>query len=157
MKRLLMPVIVACVGLVATSTTAFADQTFHSVRLSLVSVGGSPLRNGDVVDIHDNGPVNYAIEEYHLAGATANTTYDVEYLVTGAPFGTAVCGSGAFPFPNGATVKTDLNGNGNSQLKIPPSFVTGLGLHNTTLGLIWVLLDSGSPAYQTSCISVGLD
>ncbi|TMD16340.1 MAG: hypothetical protein E6I27_14630 [Chloroflexi bacterium] len=157
MKRLMIVIPMACLGLLVTSTTAFADQTFHSVRLSLAPVGDSPLRNGNVVDIHANGPVNYAIEEYHLNGATPNTTYAVEYLITGAPFGTTVCGSGAFPFPNGATVETDLNGDGNSQLKIPPSFVTGLGLHHTVLGLSWVLLHSGTPAYQTSCITVGLD
>jgi hypothetical protein len=157
MKRLLIPITMACIGLLAMSTTAVADQTFHSVRLSLMPVGGSPLVNGDVVDTHANGPVIYAIEEYHLNGARANTTYVVEYLITGAPFGTAVCGSDAVPFPNGATVNTDANGNGNSQLKIPPSFVTGLGLHNTVLGLIWVFLDGGTPAYKTICIVVGLD
>ena len=158
MKRLLILVTVACSGLLATTTTtAFADQTFHSVRLLLVPIGDNSLRNGDVIDIHANGPVIYAVEEYHLNGATPNTTYVVEYLITGAPFGTAVCGSGAFPFPNGATVKTDPNGDGNSQLKSPPSFVTGLGLHNTVLGLSWVFLSGGTPAYQTSCIPVGLD
>jgi len=156
--RLLILATIACSGLLSTTTTtALADQTFHSVRLSVAAVGDNPLRNGDVIDIHANGPVNYAIEEYHLNGAKPNTTYVVEYLVTGAPFGTAVCDSGALPFPNGATVSTDTNGNGNSQLKIPPSFVTGLGLHNTVLGLTWVFLNGGTPAYQTSCISVGLD
>jgi hypothetical protein len=143
--------------LLMTTTSAFADQTFHSVRLSLVPIADNPLRNGDVVDIHANGPVNYAIEEYHLNGATPNASYVVEYLVTGAPFGTQVCGTSVIPFPNGATISTDANGSGNSQLKIPPSFVTTLGLHDTVLGLIWVLLRDGVPAYQTSCISVGLD
>ncbi len=157
MKRLLMLVPMACFGLLATTTSVFADQTFHSVRLPLAPVGDSPLNNGYVIDIHANGPVIYAIEEYHLNGATPNTTYVVELLITGTPFGTAVCGSGAFPFPNGATVNTDPNGNGNSQLKIPPSFVTGLGLHHTVLGLTWVFLKGGTPAYQTLCIPVGLD
>ena len=157
MKRLLILVIMACFGLLATTTSAFADQTFHSVRLPLAPVGESPLRNGYIIDSHANGPVIYANEEYHLSGATPNTTYVVEYLVTGAPFGTAVCGSGAFPFPNGATVHTDANGNGNSHLKIPPSLVTGLGLHHTVLGLTWVFLTGGTPAYHTLCIPVALD
>jgi len=156
-KRLLTLATIACATLLMSTTSAFADQTFHSVRLSLAPVAADPLRNGDVVDIHANGPVNYAIEEYHLNGATPNASYAVEYLITGAPFGTAVCGSGAFPFPNGATVSTDRDGDGNAQLKIPPSFVTGLGLHHTVLGLIWVLLRDGVPAYQTRCIPVGLD
>jgi len=157
MRRLLTLATACFASLLLTTTNALADQTFHSTRLSLVPVTNDPLRHGFVVDIHANGPVNYAIEEYHLSGATPNTTYAIEYMITGAPFGTSVCGPGAVPFPNGATVTTDANGNGGSQLKIPPSFVTGLGLHNTVLGLTWVFLDGGRPAYQTSCISVGLD
>jgi hypothetical protein len=157
MRRLLILATACCASLLLTTTTAFADQTFHSTRLSLVPVANNPLRHGLVVDIHANGPVNYAIEEYHLSGATPNTTYAIEYMLTGAPFGTTVCGSGAVPFPNGATLSTDRNGNGDSQLKISPAFVTTLGLHHTVLGLSWVFLDSGVPAYQTSCIAVGLD
>ena len=157
MRRLLTLATIACATLLITTTSAFADQTFHSVRLSFVPVGDNPLRNGDVVDIHANGPVNYATEEYHLNGASPNATYVVEYLITGAPFGTPVCGSPTVPFPNGATITTDATGSGNAQLKISPSFVTGLGLHHTVLGLTWVLLQDGVPAYQTACILVGLD
>jgi hypothetical protein len=157
MKRLLIPVTIACLGLLAMTTTAFADQTFHSMRIALMPVGGYPLDSGFVIDSHANGPVIYANEEYHLIGAKANTTFAVEYLVTGAPFGSAVCGLVSFPFPNGATVTTDAYGNGNSHLMIPPSLVTGLGLHNTVLGLTWVFLDGGTPAYESACIPVALD
>jgi len=157
MKRLLIPVTMACLGLLAMATTAFADQTFHSMRISLMAVGGNPLANGFVIDSHANGPVTYANEEYHLNGAKPNTTFSVEYLVTGAPFGTAICGSGSFPFPNGAMVTTDAYGNGNSHLAIAPSLVTGLGLHGTVLGLTWVFLDGGTPAYESACIRVALD
>jgi hypothetical protein len=157
MRRLLTLATACCATLLLTATSAFADQTFHSTRLSLAPVASNPLRHGFVVDIHANGPVNYAIEEYHLSGATPNTTYAIEYMITGGPFGTAICGSGAVPFPNGGTVSTDRNGNGASQLKISPALVTMLGLHHTVLGLSWVFLDRGAPAYQTSCITVGLD
>jgi len=157
MRRMLTLLALASVGIVSTITTAFADQVFHSTRLTVMPIGDNSLSNGDVVDIHTDGLINYAIEVYHLIGAAPNTTYSVVYQISGAPFGTPVCGGSTVPFPNGATVTTDAQGNGQGQLKIAPSFIDLLGLHGQTLGLSWQFVANGAPAYETDCISVGLD
>ena len=39
---------------------AAADQVYHTERLELVPVGGAPLQSGFVVNIHPNGPINFA-------------------------------------------------------------------------------------------------
>ena len=157
MRRLPMLLTLVTVCVFLTTTAASADQVFHSTRLSLMPIGSNPLRNGDVVDIHPNGPVNYAIEIYHLNGAAPNTTYEIFYRLSGAPFGTPVCGVTSVPFGPVSSVMTNAQGDGHNQLKIPPSFVTGLGLHGQTLGISWVFEKNGVPAYQTACIPVALD
>src|SRR5438552_244065 len=71
---------------------ALADQVFHTSHAAVHAVAGAPLQSGFVNDIHSNGTVNSAHEEYHLNGAQPNTTYQVRLAVfpttdcTGLPF-----------------------------------------------------------------------
>ena len=149
---------VATLGRDLRSTrAASADQIFHSTRPSLMAITSNQLRNGDVVDIHPNGPVNYAIEIYHLNGAGPNTTHEIFFRLSGALFSTPVCGVTSVPFGPVSSVMTNARGDAHNQLKIPPSFVTGLGLHGQTPEISWVFEKYGIPAYQTACIPVALD
>ena len=62
---------------------ALADQVFHTSHAAVHAVAGAPLQSGFVNDIHTNGTVNAAREEYHLNGAQPNTTYQVQLVIYG--------------------------------------------------------------------------
>jgi hypothetical protein len=157
--RLVRAVVVATVAFLSLSMPAFADQTYHSenLPLSLTSQGsaaGEPqLQSGHVVNIHTQGPVNFAIEGYMLNGAKANTTYRVVLSLKAGGCG----GPFLFLFPNGATVVTDAQGNGHDQLKITPVQVAALGLHGAHLGITWLMVDGPIAAYGTPCSDVHID
>src|SRR6476469_7757763 len=82
--HLVVAVLVAGAALVAAAP-ALADQVFHTSHAAVHSVAGAPLRSGFVNDIHTNGVVNSAHEEYHLNGAQPRTTYQVQLVVYGSP------------------------------------------------------------------------
>ena len=90
---------------------ALADQVFHTTHAAVHAVAGAPLQSGFVNDIHSNGTVNSAHEEYHLNGAQPNTTYQVQLVIypttncTGAPF---------LVFP---TSQLTTNGSGGGKLR----------------------------------------
>ncbi len=135
-----------------------ADQLFHTVRLSLVltpdgaAAGHPTLRSGHVVDIHPNGPVNGAHERYLLNGAKPNTAYDVVLRVfdnncAGAPSG--------FDRLKTVTLTTDQHGNAQGKFDFPAMAPLQEPLF---FGVRWTLLDAnGVVAYDTDCITVGLD
>jgi hypothetical protein len=157
--RLLRAFAAATIALLSVSTPAFADQTYHTenLPLSLTAAGaaaGEPqLQAGHVVNIHTQGPVNFAIEEYVLNGAKPNTTYQVVLSLQGA----GCTGPFLFLFPNGASVATDAQGNGHGELKITPEQVTALGLHGAHLGISWLMVDGPVAAYSTPCSDVHID
>ena len=138
---------------------AFADQSYHTdhLRVSLTQAGalaGYPrLTAGFVNDIHTQGPINFAVEDYLLNGAKPNTTYQVVLLLQAAN----CSGKLLFPFPNGASVLTDAQGNGHSQHKITPAQVTALGLHNTNFGIRWSFVAGLTAAYLSECSNVHID
>ena len=146
--------------LLATASPVLADQSNHTTRLPLWltpagQVAGHPtLRAGQVVNIHANGPVVFAIEDYLLNGARPLTSYAV---VLG--FYAGSCAGGfAFPFPNGVTLTTDANGNAHGQARITPELVASFGLHNTDWGIVWTFVDgNGVAAYSTTCTDVHID
>ena len=142
----------ALAALVGSAGTAFADATFHTERISLLPVGGAPLQSGFVVDIHANGPQNYALERYQLDGAAPNTSYQVQSLVF---LNTTCSGAPALVAPD-ATLETNASGNGEAGHQIPPSFIPP-ALHGATVTIIWQVLKGGTVAYQTGCVTVALD
>jgi hypothetical protein len=146
--------------LLASASPVLADQSNHTTRLPVwltpagEAAGHTTLRAGQVVNIHANGPVVFAIENYLLNGAKPMTTYAV---VLG--FYTGSCeGAFAFPFPNGTTLTTDANGNAHGQARITPEQVASFGLHNTDWGIVWTFVDgAGVAAYSTNCADVHID
>ena len=158
-----MKIRVACLlascAMVLAPGSALADQSYHTDHLivSLTSAGaaaGHPeLRTGFVNNIHTQGPVNFAIEEYLLNGAKPNTAYQVVLLLQA----TNCSGVFLFPFPNGASVVTDAAGNGHAQAKVTPEQATAFGLHNKDFGIRWSFVAGGVLAYLSQCSNVHID
>ena len=158
-RRLLLSAALAFI-LLASASPVLADQSNHTTRLTLgltpagEAAGHPALRAGQVVNIHANGPVIFAIEDYLLNGAKPVTSYAV---VLG--FYAGSCGGDfAFPFPNGVTLTTNANGDAHGQARITPEQVASFGLHNTDWGIAWMFVDGdGVTAYSTTCTNVHID
>lgn len=129
---------------------ALADQVFHTSHAAVRSLAGAPLQSGFVNDIHTNGVVNSAHEEYHLNGAQPSTTYQVQLVIyasqscAGAPFLT---------FPS-ALLTTNGAGNGNANFTFPAGPPNNPPLR---IGIIWQFLSNGVPVYATDCVPVSID
>lgn len=140
-------------------TGVLADQLFHSVRLSIdltpdgAAAGHPALRSGHVVDIHPNGPINGAHERYQLIGAKPNTAYHIVLRVfTGSCAGPA--DPGFDPLPT-VTLTTNKQGNAQGKFDFPASAPLPTPVF---FGVRWTLIDDdGVVAYDTDCITVGLD
>jgi hypothetical protein len=131
-----------------------ADQAFHTERITLASINGAPLHSGFVVDIHANGPQVFALERYVLAGAAANTTYQVNLLLFSP---NSTCTGAPFVVPE-KQLHTDAVGNAEAGILLTPADIPQ-SLHNTTISVIWqvVNLGTGAANYQTGCVVVAID
>jgi hypothetical protein len=130
---------------------AVADQVFHTSHAAVHSVAGAPLQSGFVNDIHSNGTVNSAHEEYHLNGAQATTTYQVQLVL----FASQSCDAAPFAtFPT-AQLTTNAHGNGNADFTFPAGAPNNPPLQ---VGIIWQFLSSnGDLVYATDCVPVSID
>lgn len=151
-------IVIAAVALMAAATltsTALADQVYHSEHLALSPVGSAPLKSGFVENIHPNGPQVYAHEIYSLKGAAPDTTYLVFLLVH---LGDPGCdGSTATNF--GSTeLPTNGAGNGTADRFIPS---VPDAIRNQTHGVRWEVTmrinDVDTLVYKTDCTNVTLD
>ena len=160
MRLRTLRLLIGTMAVVLTSPLAgFADQTFHTARLSFLltpagaAAGHPELRSGHAVDIHPNGPVNGAHERYVINGAKPNTEYDVVLRVfndscAGAPHP-------EFDFLGTITLTTDKHGNAQGKFTFPATPPLPAPVF---LGVLWTLVDeNGVVAYDTDCITVGLD
>jgi len=152
MKRILALIsVLTVIGLfLIPSGVAFADQVYHTERLPLHvteegAAAGYTLRNGMVVNIHANGPNNFAIEEYILNGAKPNTTYiicrqfsDAELWYGPMPIG----GERLLP-AEGNSITTDKNGNGRCTIKLTPEYLAPV--YPRTFHPKFVLIVGGHP------------
>jgi hypothetical protein len=150
----------ACVLMALSGAIAvYADQVYHSERLTLSASGldGHPeLSAGHVVNIHPNGPINYAHERYMVNGAAADTTYHIVIEVHADDTCTS---SDPDELPT-TTLTTNKHGNGQAKFQIPPELIDDLDLHGATLHLRWSLrvdASGGPEAYGTRCTIVQLD
>jgi hypothetical protein len=139
---------VAAAALVASP--ALADQVFHTSHAAVHPVAGAPLQSGFVNDIHTNGTVNAAHEEYHLNGAQPDTTYQVQLLI----YGTQSCtGAPLLVLPT-AQLTTNGAGNGNADAAFPAGPPNNPPLR---VGVVWQFLANGVPVYATDCVPVTAD
>ncbi len=140
--------IISVVPLIAVPA-AFADQVFHTSHAAAHAVAGAPLRSGFVNDIHSNGAVNSAREEYHLNGAQPNTTYQVQLLF----FEDLSCAGSPLSFTT-AELTTNGAGNGNADA----TFAAGPP-NNPPLqaGIVWQFTANGTAVYATDCVQVSID
>jgi hypothetical protein len=160
--RLRAALILGALGLLlaATASPAAADQSNHTEHLAVTltsegsAMGYPALRAGQVVNIHAQGPVVFAIEDYLLNGARPATTYAVVLEF----FAGSCSGAFAFPFANGVVLSTDRNGDAHGQARITPAEVAAFGLHDTDWGIAWTFVDPhGVKAYATACTQVHID
>lgn len=131
---------------------AAGDRIYHSQHIALTPVGSAPLRSGFVENIHPNGLVVFAHEEYVLNGALPETTYAVTLHVSGAADTTC---SAPFFEPTTATFATNAAGNGTAFAVFSPAAVDGL--HNSTVNGYWTVSTGGGVAYATTCQTIDLD
>jgi hypothetical protein len=142
-------------GLVAgaaliTAPIAVADQVFHTSHAALHAVAGAPLQAGFVNDIHSNGVVNAAHEEYHLNGAQPDTTYQVQLVI----YGDQSCLGSPFATVPTALVATNGAGNGNAKATFPAGMPNNPPLQ---VGIVWQFVANGTPVYATDCVPVTVD
>jgi hypothetical protein len=143
-RRILILAVASAAALLALTTTALADQAFHTLKAPLSAVGNAPLHSGWVSDSHANGPIIGAHEEYHVNGASPNTTYQV--VIQFYP-GVTGCPGGAVAVPT-ASFTTNASGNGNADFVFPG----GPPAPITQNSAIWQLVGPGNVvAYQTDC------
>ena len=156
-RRLLISAALAFL-LLATASPALADQSNHTTRLALwltpagEAAGHPTLNAGQVVNIHANGPVVFAIEDYLLNGAKPMTSYAV---VLDFYFGSCD-GPLLFPFPNGVTLTTDAEGNAHAQARLASDAVDP-AFRDTDWGIVWTFVDGSVAAYKTACADVHID
>jgi hypothetical protein len=130
---------------------ALADQVFHTSHAAVHAVAGAPLRSGFVTDIHTNGTVNGAREEYQLNGAQPDATYQVRLVI----YGSQTCAGAPFLTIPTSQLTTNDAGNGTA------SFVFPAGAPNVPplqVGIVWQFLSStGATVYSTDCVPVAID
>jgi hypothetical protein len=135
----------------ATGAPARADQVYHTERLVLAPVSNA-AGSGMVVNIHPNGPKVYAIEQYQLRHAEANTTYQVWlHLYLGA----SDCSGAPAASLNTAEITTNRAGNGTAQLVLRPADVAGL--RGLSFPINWTVTQNGTTTHVTACTIVTLD
>jgi hypothetical protein len=145
-RRILVLAALSVAALLVLSTTALADQAFHTLKAPLSSVGGAPLRSGWIEDIHANGPIIGAHEGYHVTGASPNTAYQV--VIQFYP-GVTDCSGAAVPLPT-APLTTNTAGNGNADWVFPggpPGPIT----QNSAIWQLQLVGPGNVVAYQTTC------
>ena len=148
-KPLVMLAGLICFGALIAVPAAFADQVFHTSHAAVHAVAGAPLQSGFVNDIHTNGAVNSAREEYHLNGAQPNTTYEVQLLFYEDPS----CAGSPLSFTT-AVLTTNGAGNGNADVTFSAGPPNNPPLQ---VGIVWQFIANGAPVYATDCLQVSVD
>jgi len=149
-KSLCISAAVAAAAALLVVPWAAADQVFHTSHAAVRAVAGAPLHSGFVNDIHTNGVVNSAHEEYHLNGAQAGTTYQVQLVI----FGSQTCAGAPFLILPTSQLTTNGAGNGNASFTFPAGPPNDPPLQ---VGIVWQFLANGAPVYTTGCVPVSID
>jgi hypothetical protein len=138
--------IVVAIVILTTGGAAAADGVYHSERLSF-AVGSDPAFQGQVVNIHANGPVNGALERYQVVRAEPSTEYEVWIqLCDGADF---------TDFIPTAVLSTDMRGNGHASAAFTAADLAPFS--GETVIIRWVLRLDAADVYATPCTTVTID
>ena len=147
--------ILALLLLVTSLSPVYADQVFHTTRLTFfltpdgTAAGQPQLKSGQVVDIHANGPKVGAIGQYMINGAEPNTSYQVVLRIF------SKCGGDfLFPIPTALLATNSVGFAHGSHLFTPADTAPFKGM---TVGISWTLVSGDVTAYSTNCISVTID
>ena len=135
------------------STNVNADGVYKTEHISLRAIDDDPLRSGSVTNIHANGPIVYANEQYHLNGAEANTTYGVFLEVWVEDDSCSESPDLVLPT---SSFTTNRAGNGHGKARFAPADVAPFPKH-VVHGVNWVFKDGAGAAYETGCQPVVLD
>ena len=149
-KSLLIAAVVTAAAAFVVIPPALADRVFHTSHAAVHPVSDAPLQSGFVNDIHTNGVVNSAHEEYHLNGAEPSTTYQVQLVIYASQ---SCAGTPFLTFPT-AMLTTNAAGNGNAMATFPASPPNNPPLQ---VGIVWQFLSNGVPLYATDCVPVTVD
>lgn len=146
MRRTLiaLPLVVLGMAIGVTAQPVVADRVYHTERLELAPLVALEDGQGQVVNIHANGPVIGALERYQMVGATPSTDYEVWI---------DFCGAG--PFIQTTTLSTDKHGNGHAKAGFSAEDLAPFS--GATVEIQWVLRTGGADAYATPCTTVVID
>ena len=155
MRKILIAAGAAAVLVAAgVSTSVEADGVYRTDHIRVQPFDDAPLRTGSVTNIHANGPIVYALEQYHLNGAEPNTTYDIVLQVFVVDEDCEAAPSVEIPTD---TFTTNKAGNGHGKARFDPSGVEGLPTAPVLHGANWVFMDGDTKAYATGCQQIVLD
>lgn len=129
---------------------AAADRVYRTQKYAVTDAAGSVV--GFVVNVHTEGPVNYAVERYALKGAAAGT-YQVALRVHGDSGCTAPILS---PFLT-ATLTTNRAGNAHGGAVFPTAEVAQIVREPGTVYGTWTFTSAGGTTYATDCEPITLD
>lgn len=155
MQRLRMLFVIAFgAGALATAAPVAADSVYHTERLALHAVGGA-AGSGLVVNIHPNGPRNFAQERYGLRAAEPNTSYAVWLVIDAAAL---ACEFDGLTIPMKAALVTNAAGNATSpaDFVFRPEGVPGC-LRNASFPIHWEVTRDGLLTHRTATTTVTLD
>jgi len=146
MKAFRRVLTVMAIAVLATGGTAAADGVYHSERLSFAGAA-DPAFHGQVVNIHENGPVNGALESYQVVRAEPSTGYEVWIQF---------CEDANFTdFTQTAVLTTDMRGNGHASASISAAELAPFS--GATVTIRWLLRVNAADLYATPCTTVIID
>ncbi len=141
------------------TSPAAADMTFHTQRLTFaltpagMMAGNPQLIAGQVVDIHPDGPVNGAIEQYMINGAKPNTAYQVKLRIFPSCTGVSLATT---PQMTISTALLTTDNTGFAQGSFVFTSASLVPFNGLTFGVLWTLVSGPIVAYDTVCISVSV-
>ena len=150
MRRFLISFAVAVAFVIVP--VAAGDGVYQTQKYPFTPVAVAERGSGFIENIHANGPIVYAHEQYVLRGAFPETTYDVNIHVS-TPADTT-CAS---PILTGvtATFTTNPAGNGAAHHVFTPTDIGAL--RGATVHVYWTITRGATLAYTTTCETIQLD
>lgn len=152
MRRSALVAALVVAGAVLAPAGAVADGTYSSPPIILEPVDGTSGGHGQVENVHANGPVVYAHEQYQLRGARPGTSYLVTLRIY---VGDPSCATTPAVL-TAATLTTNGAGNAAGKRVFTPDEAAGLP-KNVPHGIVWTMSAGAGATYRSGCEAVVLD